>query len=527
MRVAGYARLSRDEDKESYSSILAQRRIIEECARQYGWTIDCYFEDDNCSGYTFDRPGMRELIRALESDLIDVVIAKDLSRIGRHNAYTLLFIDQIKTLGKRLILPMEGRGYDSMKDEGDLLGITTWYNEMYVKDISRKIKGSIKAKQKEGRMIIKNVFGYEISKADKHKLVIDAEAALIVEKIFKLYLSGIGYRKIAELLNQEGYPTPSKYKLYKSKNGSQNCRITDTWNALQVQRILKNDIYTGTLRLGKTEKKYIKGRSISQPLENQFIFKNNHPAIITMEQFEAAQQIAQSRRKNHSKGAASLNHIFSGLIYCRDCGSSMIAYERKGKSKSYICGSYHRFGKKACTRHTVSENLLKQAIMEYIIAAAPVMLKEAEGIKLDLRDNETIRNEQLLGRLKSEREQTKAQLKQLIMRRITELSRESKCSFDMLMQESFEELEKELKHKLQYLDSEIYELSRVINQPQEEPKHRLYEFLKEPKIEKPYLEVLIDKILIDSRGTPTIYMKADFLTLCVHNREAVNLVLDQ
>ncbi|MDF2523825.1 MAG: site-specific recombinase, invertase Pin-like protein, partial [Clostridiales bacterium] len=195
MRVVGYVRLSRDEDKDSYSSILSQKSIIAEYALQHNWTIAKYYEDDNCSGYSFDRPAFNELMKELERGNIDIVIAKDLSRIGRHNAYTLLFLDKIKLLNKRLILPKEGSGYDTSEDESDLLGITTWYNEMYVKDISRKIKGSIRAKQKEGRMIIKEAFGYKRSQADKHKLEVDPEAAEIVRMIYKHYLSGIGYRK--------------------------------------------------------------------------------------------------------------------------------------------------------------------------------------------------------------------------------------------------------------------------------------------------------------------------------------------
>jgi DNA invertase Pin-like site-specific DNA recombinase len=126
MRVGGYVRLSRDEDKESYSSILTQKSIIEEFAKQNQWTVGRYYEDDNCSGYSFDRPGFNALLRDLENNRIDVVIAKDLSRIGRHNAYTLLFIDNIIRLGKRLVLPKEGEGYDTGRDESDLLGIKTW-----------------------------------------------------------------------------------------------------------------------------------------------------------------------------------------------------------------------------------------------------------------------------------------------------------------------------------------------------------------------------------------------------------------
>lgn len=530
MRVVGYVRLSRDEDKESYSSILSQKSIIEEYATSHNWVILKYYEDDNWSGYSFDRPAFNMLIKDFESNCIDVVIAKDLSRIGRHNAYTLLFIDKIKMLNKRLILPKEGKGYDTVEDESDLLGITTWYNEMYVKDISRKIKSSMKAKQKEGLMVIRETFGYKRSTGDKHKLEIDPEPAEIVRKIFKHYLSGIGYRKIADLLNQEGYPTPSQYNICKAGGASMASKVSLLWNPVHVQRILKNDIYIGTLCLGKTEKKTIKGKSYKQPKENQYIFINNHPAIVSQELFEEAQLAAQGRKNNHSKGAASLDNLFSGMIYCQDCGSYMVTYKKKGKPKSYICGNYHRHGNKSCSRHTIQEEFLKASIKEFLKVLGEIYSEEISSIHIDATTDFYEDDELLHKRLLKEQRQCKRQLKLLIMQKINEMNKENYILYQSIIDDNYSELENNIKGRLLYLEKKVKELEvksmQAKDPAQDSPLKILNEIINNPKMEKRYMETLIDKISVDSHGSPTIYMKSNFQALCYHNREDVNLVLD-
>lgn len=530
MRVGGYVRLSRDEDKESYSSILSQKSIIADYARLQGWTVEKYYEDDNVSGYSFDRPGFIELIEDLEKDRIDILIAKDLSRIGRHNAYTLLFLDKIKALNKRLILPMEGRGYDTAEDESDLLGITTWYNEMYIKDISRKIRSSIKAKQKEGHFVIRETFGYQRCSADKHKLEMDLEAAEIVKRVFELYLSGIGYRKIAECLNTDGVPTPSQYLRNKQSHASQYCRTAALWNSVHVQRIIKNDIYTGTLRTAKTEKRQIKGKSGKKPESEHLVFENNHPAIISKDTFQEAQAVSEKRNKSHSKGIVSLNNIFSGLLICQDCGSYMIAYNKSGKAKSYICGSYHKNGTKACTRHTVKEADLESMIKLFLTDVAEAIETEINAMPIPMLD-EGNDNEQLLKKLKIEKVNSKEQMKALLNQKAKDMSSEKNREDISIIEESYLELENELTKRIVYLNTRIGELETKLadkhTKEQKEPMKLLRQIINKVRLDKKDLEILVDKILIDSTGNPTIYMKGSFQSVWFHNREDVNSVPDQ
>ena len=162
--VSAYARLSRDEDRENYSSIEEQINIIKEYAKSRGWYIadENVYIDDNVSGYTFNRPGFTQMLENVNSGKIDIVIAKDLSRIGRNNGKVLCLIEDFKKSGKNLILISEMGGvYDVQNDRDDTIGITTWFNERYVKDISRKVRTNMLSKQKDGRLIMGNYYGYE------------------------------------------------------------------------------------------------------------------------------------------------------------------------------------------------------------------------------------------------------------------------------------------------------------------------------------------------------------------------------
>lgn len=178
MNIYGYARLSRDEDNRTKESLEVQQSLIRSYAKENNLNLIKVFVDDNVSGYTFDREGLNKLKELIKEDKVDVLLAKDLSRIGRHNAKTLFFLEFLKEYNVRLVLINED--YDSKEDDDDIIGIKTWYNERYIKDISKKIKAHIKHKQKEEGLVIIPPFGY--MKNENGKVVIDPEAAPIVKK---------------------------------------------------------------------------------------------------------------------------------------------------------------------------------------------------------------------------------------------------------------------------------------------------------------------------------------------------------
>ena len=176
--------MSRDEDKENYASIEEQKRIIQDYAISRNWTISDFYIDDNVSGYTFNRPAFSKMIEKVKGGKIDVVIAKDLSRIGRHNGRVLVLIDEFKNIQKNLILVSEmGGTYDVLNDRDDTIGITTWFNERYVKDCSRKTRDHMYSKQKTGRLIMGNYYGYIKDPEDITKLYVDEELRPVIELI--------------------------------------------------------------------------------------------------------------------------------------------------------------------------------------------------------------------------------------------------------------------------------------------------------------------------------------------------------
>ena len=184
---AGYVRLSRDDDKQNYVSIENQKLIISQYAQSHGITIDRWYEDDGISGYIFERAGFTTMMNDLNKD-IDTIYVKDLSRIGRHNAKVLLLLDEFRENGKRLIAIDDN--YDSSDSNSeDIIGIKTWYNEVYVKDTSRKIRHAIGARQKNGTLVTQPPFGYKRNAQSKSAIEIVSAEAINIKMIYKLYIS--------------------------------------------------------------------------------------------------------------------------------------------------------------------------------------------------------------------------------------------------------------------------------------------------------------------------------------------------
>ena len=211
-KKVGYCRLSRDEDKKNYSSIEEQIQMIKDYASSINVTIDKFYIDDNVSGYIFNRPNFNKMLDELYSGNISTIYAKDLSRIGRKNGRVLTLIDDIKEMGKNLVLVNElGGTLNIQENNNDCLGITTWFNERVVRDSSNKVKSSLHSKQKNGTAITNGAFGYYKDPLDRTKLLIDEESKDIVKNIFELYVDKhYGFQRIANYLNAMGYKTPSQ-----------------------------------------------------------------------------------------------------------------------------------------------------------------------------------------------------------------------------------------------------------------------------------------------------------------------------
>ncbi len=372
MNVVGYVRISRDEDRENYSSIITQQDIIREYAEINNWSVNKMYIDDNVSGYTFDRPEFNNMLQALKQDKVDVIISKDFSRIGRNQGESMVFIDSIKKNRKRLILISDI--YDSNKDD-DIIGIKAWYNEMYIKDISRKIRTSMYSKQKKGELVMGNYYGYKKTKVnDKFQLIINEDIRPVIELIYKLYIDGLGYKKICDLLNEKYYPTPSEYiKERHEKNGElfKNA-VTKRWQTHMIKRIIHDDIYTGTLttRKSKIQPGVVKGNQLKTNKDEQFVFENHHEAIISKDDFKIVQEINNRRKISPINGSIKYNYIFRGFMKCADCGFAAIGKNIKKPpriERGYNCTTYQKYGKKQCLNHSISETKVLFFFKEFLI----------------------------------------------------------------------------------------------------------------------------------------------------------------
>ena len=463
MTVAGYCRLSRDEDKENYASIEEQKRIIKDFATTRNWKIsdDNFYIDDNVSGYTFNRPEFSKMMNKVKGGNIDVVIAKDLSRIGRNNGKVLVLIDEFKDMQKNLILVSEmGGTYDVLNDRDDTIGITTWFNERYVKDCSRKTRDHMYSKQKTGRLIMGNYYGYEkIFKDDIPMLFVIEELRPVIELIYKLYVEdGYGFQKISEILNTKyNYPTPSEY--YRTKHLERGRvykhKVQEKWTKDMVSNILKNEVYTGTLTTHKKRTVNIRGKVVKLPKEEHFIFENHHQAIISKEVFKLAQEIRIKKNKQNTSGANSKRkYYFSGMCICEECGSGMsgMVIKRKVKEKGYDCSRYRQYGTKRCHCHEIKEKDILIHLKEFLKFTKKKYLKEIKGIKIELKQYKKNDNK---FKLQNKLNILNEEYKMLINQKIKELASTNNSMQREIIENTYKELEEEKMTSISYLKSLI------------------------------------------------------------------------
>ncbi|MBR3003177.1 MAG: recombinase family protein [Clostridia bacterium] len=270
-----------------------------------------------------ERPEFSNMLRDIDEGKIDIILAKDLSRIGRKGSRTLTFIDELKEKNVNLILTKDTFGeFNLLEGDDDLLGLSTWFNERYVKEVSKKVKVGMHKQLEKGILLQGPKFGY-LKTSKKGELVIDESVRDTITTIFDLYEQGLGMRKICYKLNYEyDFLTPSQVierDLAKKGKGYKK-PVKKLWDIYMIKRILKDEIYIGTLITHKTERKDIHKQGKKVKRENQYVFENHHEAIISKEQFERVQEMMQKRVKNSSMYTKKKrDYIFGGFLRCGEC----------------------------------------------------------------------------------------------------------------------------------------------------------------------------------------------------------------
>lgn len=520
MTVVGYCRLSRDEDKENYSSIEEQKRIIKDYASSRNWIIEDkdFYIDDNVSGYTFNRPEFTKMLEKVKGGKIDVVIAKDLSRIGRNNGKVLVLIDEFKNMQKNLILVSEmGGTYDVLNDRDDTIGITTWFNERYVKDCSRKTRDHMYSKQKTGRLVMGNYYGYVKDKEDVTRLYVDEEIRPVIELIYKLYVEeGLGRKKICDILNSKyNYPTPSVYYRQKHLERGRIYKhpVQELWSTYMISNILNNDVYTGNLRTHKKKTISIRGRAIKLPEEEHFVFENHHEAIISKETFEMAQNIRKRKaRFKSTSGTRKRKYAFSGLIRCGDCGFGVsgITMNRKQKQKGYECSQYRTYGKARCKCHEIKESDIIIHLKEFLKFTKEKYQEEINKIEIEVKTNKEQTNKE---KIKFEIETLKAEYKVLLNQKIKDLAGNNNEYQKQMIEASYKELELEKTSKIEKLQEILQKAEQDISKEKIIKLKTAMEYFDEiisAEVPSRYvLENIIDTIWIYSDKTVKFDLKVN------------------
>lgn len=366
--TALYARLSRDDEIEGDSnSIVHQKEILSEYARKHGFENTRFYADDGYSGTNFNRPDFQRMMTDVQAGLIKTIIVKDMSRFGRDyimvGYYTEIFLPQADI---RFIAVNDGVDTENQVDN-DFTPFRNIINEWYAKDTSKKIRSVLKAKGNSGKHLsVIPPFGYKKDPNDKEKWLIDDDAAQIVRKIFRMYLDGNNMGSIARKLTEEGIETP---KLYAENRGIKHYKAAtypEIWSRISVEYILSNYEYTGCTVNFKTKRKSFKNKKqVIQSKEDWAVFEGTQEAIIDKETFETVQKMRGTKRAYTKFNEVN---IFSGLLFCADCGGKMTIRRRKDdrRKDAYVCSTYRKKKKHLCTEHAIKADVLKQIVLNDI-----------------------------------------------------------------------------------------------------------------------------------------------------------------
>ena len=365
--TALYLRLSKEDETSGQSeSINNQRDFLTKYVLEQGWNIAGIYIDDGFSGLNFDRPDFKRMLADIEKKKINLVITKDLSRLGRDYIDTGYYLERyFPTKNIRYIALNDG--IDTMQDtsNNDISPFKAVINDMYAKDISKKVRASLKTKQETGQFIGSFApYGYIKDPSNKNHLLIDEQVAHVVRRIYEMYLNGKSTVAIAEILNDEEVECPSAYKKrmfpnYKIGNGKHFL-----WNRDQIKAILLNPTYCGNLTQRKMQKVNYKVSKTQMFSPEEWLTANGtHEGIVSVADIENAQAIMNKRANNYGK-KTQRNRLLNGLLFCKECGGKM-TYRKSGKDKyQLLCLAYSRFGLRVCHNNALREDLVERYVID-------------------------------------------------------------------------------------------------------------------------------------------------------------------
>lgn len=378
-RVGLYIRLSKEDDRDGPSqSVSNQLSLLRDFAARQGLEVYDVYIDDGWSGTSFDRPAFCRLIQDIESRKVNMVVTKDLSRLGRDYIQTGHYMERYFPEHRvRYISLLDGvdTGVDSTAN--DITPFRAIMNDMYAKDISKKIISVKRDKQRKGLFIGgKPVYGYRMHPEKKNRIVVDPPAARVVKRVFAMALEGASCRGIAQQLNAEGVPTPAAYAhLSVPRPGP----YAGKWSGERISDMLRNETYVGCMVQGRSRKvSYKSKKCVRRDPADWVVVPGTHEPIVDREAFERVQRLLSSRRTTRAR---TYDFPLKGLIFCRECGHPLAVVNRpnaRGEERLYfICRTYQRCTRAgACTSHTARVERVTEAVLGAVRTALGAALSQ-------------------------------------------------------------------------------------------------------------------------------------------------------
>lgn len=492
--VALYIRLSKEDENEGPSqSVQNQESLLREFVQQHRLSVYDTYIDDGWSGTSFDRPAFQRMITDIEEKKVNMVITKDLSRLGRDYILTGHYMERYFPEHRvRYISLLDGidTGVDSTAN--DITPFRAIMNDMYAKDISKKIKSVKRDKQRKGQFIGgKPVYGYKMHPTEKNKIVIDEEVAPTVRRIFALALSGMSCRNIASLLNQEGVPTPATYaNLLVARLGP----YTGLWSNERISEMLQNETYIGNMVQGRSVKiSYKSKKCLKQDPANWVVVEGTHEPLVDPETFQKVRMLVNSRRHTRSR---TYDFPLKGLIFCHECGYPLAVLNRKNAKGEdvlyFVCRTYQRFTKAGvCTCHSIKEKTVTDAVIAKVREVCQAYLHPDQLCPIA---EEAVENaskeascEAEMQALQSKITALTANLDQMYMDRLSGL----------LSEEDFQRIYQKVKMDRTVLEDRLKSLQEQVKQPvntEEKARALVKQFLDSALASRELLVSLIERV---------------------------------
>lgn len=519
-RIAGYARISVDEELDrDNTSIENQKAIISDfVARKFPGSELVFYEDRDRSGYTFEqREGYQAMRRELVAHRLDILVVKDFSRFSRRNSRGLVELEDLRDAGVRII--SIGDNIDFPNDD-DWLKIQFQFllNEMPVTDTSRKVKSVIRRRQEDGKWICAAPYGYIVNKQQQFEVVpVEAD---VIRRIYRLYIDGWGYKRIANALTDEGVPTPRMSERERKVAEGEDYRrsVKNAWSIVTVQGILDNDFYIGTLRQGKYQRAKINGRDVKRDEVEQIVIENHHQPIIDYRTFATVRALREKRAKYNYRGVKINDNVYSGFLECGDCGAPMFALGRRDLKPAYTCGTYHRRGTAGCTTHHIRVDKLDELVKLYVKKvrdnSADMLAKLNEELAREPED--VAETERSAANIEDVLLDAQEELKATKRQRVRDIMRHPEN--EAVLEETYDELEADLMRRIEGLQNQLEHVTdkrNTIIRANRAAKTAMEVFddiLTKPHLEKQDLELIIERIYVYEDHVE-IKLKADIDTL--------------